>query len=85
MEPEFIIADDYPCLNDWTPDELAKAAVVPLRKLGIRLIRKNAGSENGLQQGDLSQRDYIAKKYQTDRIIAEIQERAPPGPTTKPA
>jgi hypothetical protein len=39
MEPEFIITDNHPCVNGWTPRELANAAVVPLRNMMDRARR----------------------------------------------
>jgi hypothetical protein len=77
MESEFIITDKYPCANGWTPSELAKAVVVPLSKIGVRLIRSDFGSD-GLEKGSLSDRDYIGKKQLAERIIAKILETAPP-------
>jgi hypothetical protein len=78
MELEFIITDNFPCRNGWTPRELATAAAVKMLRIGIRLFASNIGSD-GLQQGSLSKkRDYIAKKFQANRIIASILDTEPP-------
>jgi hypothetical protein len=49
-----------------------------MRRIGVRLIHSNIGAD-GLERGHLSDRDFIAKKYQADRIIDEILDTSPPG------
>jgi hypothetical protein len=49
-----------------------------MRHIGVRLMRSNIGAD-GLERGHVPQRDFIAKKYQANRIINEILDTAVPG------